>query len=716
MKQILTFSILAFAAMAQTRAPSRSRERPAVAHAPASRPAAPASYKDLKFPPLGAIQVPNVATFTLANGMKLFLLEDHELPVVRGTALVRTGNLFDPPDKVGLASLTGMVMRTGGTKSRTGDQLDQQLEDIAAGVESNIGETSGSVSFSAMKANTDEVLGLFEDVLTNPAFRQDRIELAKSQIRSAISRRNDSPGGISEREFLSIVYGRDTPYGWQEEYATIDRITRDDLQNFYRRYFFPANVMLAVFGDFDTAEMKARLEKLFAGFTVQQPPVPAFPKVGPGPSGGTYLAAKRDVTQTFFAMGQLGGELRDPEYPALEIMSNILGGGFQSRLFQRVRTKMGNAYNIGAEWAASYDHPGTFLIAGSTKSLSTVETMKAIREEVDRIRTTEVTEAELKTAKDTALNSLVFAFDTKVKTLNRLLTYEYFGYPRDFMQQYQKGLAAVTRADVLRVAKERLDPAKFVTVAVGNPQDLGTPLDTLGAPVTTLDLTIPPPKPEPAAASKPGLEEGRKLMERVRQAVGDADKLAAVKDYTNIAQYRLAGNGAQITETDRWIAPAAIREESSASGRKTALFWDGKVGWYANRGGWVPLIGPQLKSVEGDLFRMYFPFLLSDRMEGRTVNATGAHTVEISDQQGNIAQLEIDGETGLPARVLYQRLPGAGPPVTVQEDYADFREVGGIRMPHKITLFQGGAKFADVTVSEIRLNMGLKIEDLRRRP
>jgi zinc protease len=205
-----------------------------------------------------------------------------------------------------------------------------------------------------------------------------------------IARRNDEPQGIAEREFTNTVYGKNTPYGWEEEYDTIDRVTRADLASFYRRYFFPANTMLAVWGDFSAPEMKVRLEKLFADWTVEQPPVPAFPPVSAKPAVGTYLASKSDVTQTFFSMGQLGGLLKDKDYPALEIMADILGGGFQSRLFRRVRTEMGNAYEIGADWAANYDHPGLFFISGSTKSVSTVETLRAILEEVERIRSTEV--------------------------------------------------------------------------------------------------------------------------------------------------------------------------------------------------------------------------------------------------------------------------------------------------------------------------------------
>ena len=272
------------------------------------------SVADLKFPPLKPVQIPTVTTYTLPDGMQVFLLEDHELPVVNGIARIRTGNLFDPPDKVGLADLTGTVMRTGGTETKTGAQLDEELENVAARVESSIGETSGSVSFSSLKANAGEVMAVFRDVLTAPGFRQDKIDLAKTELRSMVSRRNDEPAGIAEREFRNTLYGKNTPYGWQIEYATLDRITRTDLENFYRRYFFPKNVMLAIWGDFDTEQMKAELARLFQNWTVEQPPVPPFPKVQAKAAPGIYLAVKsQDLTQTFFSIGQLGGELRDKD-------------------------------------------------------------------------------------------------------------------------------------------------------------------------------------------------------------------------------------------------------------------------------------------------------------------------------------------------------------------------------------------------------------------
>ncbi|MFY9727716.1 MAG: pitrilysin family protein [Bryobacteraceae bacterium] len=695
--------------------PAAQPRRSAVTAAPKAAAAPLPSWKDLVYPPLHAVAIPNVETFTLPNGMKAFLLEDHELPLVHGAARIRTGNLFDPPDKIGLATVTGMVLRTGGTRAKTGEQLNEELEDIAASVESSIDETLGSVSFSCLKENTGEVLAAFHDVLTAPEFRQDKLDLAKTEMNGGIARRNDEPQGIAEREFADIVYGKNTPYGWEEEYDTIDRISRADLVNFYRRYFFPANTMLAVWGDFSAPEMKARLEKLFADWTVQQPPVPAFPPVTAKPAAGTYLAGKSDVTQTFFSVGHLGGVLQDKDYPALEIMADILGGGFESRLVRRVRTEMGNAYEIEADWGANYDHPGLFSISGSTKSVSTVETLQAILEEVERMRSAAVSEAELKTAKDTALNSLVFAFDTKAKTLGRILNYEYYGYPRDFIQQYQRAIEAVTRADVLRVAKQYLAPAEFIIAAVGNAEEFGQPLAKLGRPVTAIDLTIPGAKKEAAQSDAASLTKGREILTRAQRAVGGADKLASVKDFMVIEDNRFEPSAGRTdaSETDRWIAPSHLRQDSLTAAGPIGIYCDGKLGWISTPRGAGPLMGLSLKLMRDEVFHVYFSLLLAGG--GGSAVAVDDRTVEISTGD-EIARLVIDPATGLPHQLLYESPQPSGAPQPVEEEYSDFREVNGIKVPFHVTYHQGGKHLADSTVTQFKINAGLQLGDLEHRP
>lgn len=686
-----------------------------------TKPAAafPQSWKDLKYPALKQIEIPKVEETTLPNGLKIYLLENHELPLIRGIALVRTGNLFDPADKVGLATITGSLIRSGGTAAKTGDQIDEELENIAASVESQISESYGSVSFSTLKERADEVLDTFHDVLTGPAFRQERLDLIKTQLRSGIARRNDDAHGISQREFDSLIYGPKTPYGWQIEYATLDNIKREDVENFYKRYYFPANVMLAIQGDFSAPDMKAKLEKLFASWSAQQPPVPAFPAVQSNPKPGIYVATKTDVTQTNLVLGQLGGELRNKDYPALEVMADILGGGFQSRLFQKVRTQLGYAYDVDATWSADYDHPGIFEIGSSTKSASTADTLKAINAEVEKIRAQEVTEDELESAKQTVLNGFIFNFDTPTKTLNRLITYRYYGYPDDFIFQYQKAVEKVTRADVLRVAKEYVDPAKFVIVAVGNPKDFSTPLSSLGLPVSNLDITIPTPQAAPQRAQAvggPPQPKGAALLAKMAQAMGGEANLAAVKDITEKAQLNLAAaaGGLKISQTEYWIASGHYREENVLPIGKVASYSDGKTGWVSSPQRTMAIPDEERKQIAFELFRMWPPLLASAGDANRQITDAANGAVRVADKSGNTVLITIDPATGLPATESYSE-PGT-PGQDVTETFSDWQETNGVKLPHKIAISQNGRHFGDITVTSVAINQGLAPEQLAKKP
>ena len=670
------------------------------------------SYKDLKYPPLRQPQIPEPAQVTLSNGMRVFLLEDHELPLIRGVALIRTGNLFDPSDKKGLSQVMADVLRSGGTKSRTGDQIDEQLENLAASVESGMDESSASMSFSALKESAEPVLATFKDLMTAPEFRQDKIDLELSQFRSAIARRNDDANAIPERELMSIVYGRDNSYGWEIEYEDLAHIHREDLVKFYQRYYFPKNIILAVYGDFSTAEMKGRLEKLFGDWKAEQAPVPPFPAVTAKSAPGNYFAEKQDVTQTFFSIGELGGMLRDKDYPALQVAANILGQGFSSRLVSEIRTKLGYAYDINAAWAANYDHPGTFRIDGSTKSASTTETIQAIEAEVSKMRSSEVTEAELRDAKDGVLNSFVFFFDSPVKTLNRVVRYEYFGYPKDFLAEYRKGIDSVTRADVLRVAKEHFNPENLTIVAVGNPKEFGKPLTSLG-PVKTIDLTIPEPKQETAKPDAAGMAHGRELLERARRAMGGTETLAAVKDRTQVGETTM--QGVKIKGRSQFIAPSYIREEQDYPFGKVSVYTDGKSGWMQTPQGNMGMPPQLLKQAQNEMFRDLLHVVLADRDTSIQVNAISADTVEVSSADGHSVKLKFDPATGLPASEQYQEAGPAG--LAQMEDvFSDWRDAGGLKMPFKVATAQNGSPMRETVVTEFKFNTGLKLEDLNRKP
>lgn len=451
-----------------------------------------AHYKGLEYPKLGDIVIPEVERHTLDNGMQLFLLEDHELPLIRVSARIRTGSIYEPADKIGLAAITGNVMRTGGTKARTGDELDEELERIAASVESGIGLNSGSAVMSVLKKDVDTGLAILADVLMNPAFREDKIALAKMQHRSAIARRNDNVRAIARRGFDKLIYGADSVYARHTEYATVDNISRDDLVGFHKKFYHPNNMMLAVCGDFETKEMIKKIEKAFKGWEKADVELPKVPEVKYEFRPTVNLVRKDDINQSNIYLGHIGGLMSDPDYFALVVMNRILGGGFTGRLFKNVRSREGLAYSVFGTYSSNFNFPGVFHVGCQTKSASTVYAIRAMMEEVRKMTESEVTDEELALAKDSFLNSFVFNFDSKGKIIGRLMTYEYFGYPPDFLQKTKANVEQVTKADVLRVARKHLRPDKMQILTVGRPQDFDEPLSVLG-PMTEIDITIPPP-------------------------------------------------------------------------------------------------------------------------------------------------------------------------------------------------------------------------------
>ena len=451
---------------------------------------------------VGAIAIPELRSFrpeqprlvTLPNGMVLMLEPDQELPLVRGYALIRGGSRDEPADKVGLVSIYGQAWRTGGTKVKghSGDELDELLENKAALVETAGGLDATSVSWDCMKGDFDAVMGIVAEMLrTEPVFPQDKIELAKTQISSAIARRNDDPDAILRRESRRLVYGATSPYARIDEYTTISAVTRDDLVAWHRRYVHPNNIVMAVWGDFDARQMERRLRQMFADWPRGTPAQDAKISV-PAARPGYYLVEKDDVTQSKIQMAHLGLRRDTRDFYAIEVMNEVLAGGFGSRLMTDVRAKQGLAYHVWGGLGMAYDYPGLFRVGMGTKSDTTVRGIEALLAEVDAMTQRPVSETELAHAKDGLLNSFIFRIDSREKVLHEKVSDYFHGYPLDLLERYMDGVRAVSASDVTRVAREYLHKDKLAVLVVGRPSDFDRPLTSLG-PVTKVDITIPAP-------------------------------------------------------------------------------------------------------------------------------------------------------------------------------------------------------------------------------
>lgn len=445
------------------------------------------------FPTLNPIKMPKVETVKLGNGLKLFLVEDHEYPTIDMRAMVRAGAVFEPPSKIGLAAITGQVLRTGGTATMSGDEIDKELETLAATVSTGIGQTSGYITVSVLKEDIDKALEILADILMNPAFAEDKINLAKIQQRTMIARRNDDIGQIAFREFQKLIYGKDSPYACHPEYATVDSVTREDIVDFYKRYFYPNNTIMAVWGDFRIKEMAARVEKILGKWERAGVKIPPLPKVDYEYRYSINYINKPDVNQSNILIGHIGGLMKNPDYPALSVMNSILS---YERMFKKIRTDEGLAYNVWGSYGANYQVPGVFSAGAQTKSESTVYAIELMLKELKRIIEEDVTDEELAKAKDEYLNSFVFNFDSRAKIVNRLMTYDFFDYPLDFVDRVKKRVEKVTKKDVLRVAKKYLRADEVQILVVGKQEDFDKPLSALGE-VNVIDIKIPPLKPKP---------------------------------------------------------------------------------------------------------------------------------------------------------------------------------------------------------------------------
>jgi zinc protease len=452
----------------------------------------PQSWKQIPKPPLPEFkpQVPH--RIVLPNGMVIFLQEDHELPLIVGSARIRGGSREEPAEKTGLVSIYGQVWRTGGTKTRTGDELDDFLEARAAKLETSGGSDSTFISFNTLKADFEDVFKTFLELLREPAFREDKIDLAQKQLNTGISRRNDEIGEIAGREALRLAYGRENPYARIPEYDTVAAVKRDDLVNWHAAHVHPNNIILGMVGDFDAKQMEARLRQAFSSW-------PKGPAAKPAqiqfrdPNPGVYFIPKEDVNQSAIRMVHLGIRRDNADYFAVVVMNEILGGGFSSRLVSSIRTRRGLAYSVGGGVGSAFDHPGVFRISMGTKSDSTIEAIQALYAELDSLEKNPPSQVELQRATDTILNSFIFNFDSKEEVLAERMAYEFYGYPQDFLERFRAGIEKTTAADVARVARKYVPPkAKLAVLVVGKSAEFDKPLSTLGA-VTTIDIAIPAP-------------------------------------------------------------------------------------------------------------------------------------------------------------------------------------------------------------------------------
>jgi len=678
--------------------------------APPKKPTPKRRWQDLKLPPLREYVPPGPERVVLPNGLVLFLLEDHELPVIDLVAWVRAGEVHETREEAGLASICGAVMRTGGIEKRTGDELDEELEGLAAAVEVGIALDHATASLSCMAEDFDRVLPIFVEVLRRPAFRQEKIDLEKQQHISAIARRNDDPSGIASREFRRALYGDDSPYGWTEEVPTIEAVTRDALVAFHQRYFAADRAVVGVVGDFDAKAMRKKIEAALGDWEKAKEPLPPAPAVAKERAPKAYLVDKGDVNQSTIVLGHLGYQRRpdDADHFVAIVANGVLGGsGFASRLMQKVRTEMGLSYGTYSIVDAPYTYRGSFRLVCQTKCETTARATRAVIAELEKICSEPVTEEELRVVKESILQSMVFENDSRGEVISRAIRFEYYGFPQDYLERLQAGVARVTAADVLRVAKDRFKPAELTALVVGaRAQFDEDPAKLFGRAVQTIDVEEPAfgkahgPVHHATAADK---ERGRELVKKAIDALGGLDALAAVRaiQFKGKVTLKMGPNEMVMDMSQLVQYPNKMRQEISGPAGQITQVFDGEKGYAVTPFGAQELKPSQAKELSSELENGDIPLLL--KAARGVIEPAAAGQADVGGKAAAVVRLGdhklfLDPATGT---LLRKETSGAQGAIAIE--YADWQPAGGIQVARKLKQETGGQS-VELSIDEVLVN------------
>lgn len=649
--------------------------------------------------PAPEIKIGEAATFTLDNGLKVFVVKNTKLPRVSFTLVLERDPILEG-DKAGMTGFVGEMMM-GGTKNRTKDQLDLEVDFIGA----SLSASSTSVYASSLKKHQDKILELMADVLYNPLFPQEELDKLKKQSLTGLAQSKDDPNAISSRLSSTVLFGKNHPYGEIETETTINNITVEDIKSYYSTYFKPNIAYLAIVGDMDKAEAEKVVKQYFGNWTQGEVPKFTYPMPERASKRAVALVDRSSSVQSVINLTQpVQMKIGDPDYISSRLLNQVLGGGSSSRLFMNLREDKG--YTYGAYSSIGADKLVATISANA--SVRTEVTDSAVYEfihEIQNLVENGVTEDELAKAKAELSGSFGRSLEQPGTVAQFALNIDRYNLPKDYYETYLQKLNALTVEDINATAKRLIEPDKFIITTVGNGAEIKEKLEQFGE-VIMYDNMGMPAKELIADADM----TAEKVLESYLVAIGGAEKVKAIKTTKISMDANVMGTPLNIaffydSQNGRYGQKLSVGGNVM---QKTTLA-DGK-GTISVQGNSMDMTEAQL--AEAKLNSFLFPEAVYQEMgytltlDGlKDVEGTPAYKVIISAPSGAKLTNYYAQESGL--KIKYEN------PASGDTFYSDYQEKDGVLLPMTWTIKSPMIPVPlEGKVTSLELNVPITDEDI----
>jgi zinc protease len=417
-----------------------------------------------------AVKYPKPLSYKLPNGLTVAMLEDHRVPMVTFQLGIKVGDVNDPKDLEGLATLTADLIREG-TKTRSSRQIAEAIDGMGAAIGSAADSDFTIVSGSVLADHSEEFFDIVADVVQNPTFPEDEIKLEKTNLTQALSMKRTDPEFLNNERFSKVVFGSHPYAVVSPTPESVERITREQLVNFHKAHYVPNVSTLVVVGDFETEKMKQLIATKFGNWKEGTPPTVSFNP--PPTSRGTkiYLVDRPGSVQSSVRIGNVGIAKTDPNYFPVMVANQILGGSANSRLFLNIRENKGYTYGAYSGFSARKE-PGEFAATASVRTPVTAPSLVEFLYELNRIRTIPVTKDEIASAKKYLVGNYELSFETQGNVASRLLEQKLYNFPDDYLETYTAKVNAVTPEQIRNVAHRHIDYDNLAITIVGDAKQI----------------------------------------------------------------------------------------------------------------------------------------------------------------------------------------------------------------------------------------------------